>query len=247
MTVFWLIRGSASPPLFYCRWPCSDWSVSWSRLHSSNVDDRVLIDAWDGLASIVQLSMTVFWLVLGRSRLRCSIVLDRVLIGPWVGLASIVILSMTVFWLVRRSVSHSLFYCRWPRSDWSVARSRLHCSIVVDRVLIDPWVGLASIVLLSMTVFWFVRRSVSHPLFYCAWPCSDRSVGRSLIHCSIVDDRFLIDPYVGLASIVHLSMTVFWLVYRSVSPPLFYWAWPCSDWSWGFFLVSIVLLSMSVF
>ena len=157
MTVFWLIRGSASPPLFYCRWPCSDWPVSRSRLHSSIVDDRVLID-------------------------------------PWVGLASIVLLSMTVFWLIRMSVSPPLFYFRWPYSDWSVGRSLLHCSSVDYCVLIDPYVGLSCIVLLSITVFWLIRMSVSPPLFYCRLLCSDWSVGRSLLHWSIVDDRVLIDP-----------------------------------------------------
>ena len=153
MTAFWLVRSSVSPPLFYCRRPFSHWSVCRSRLHCSLVDDRVLICPYVGLASIVLLSMTMFWLVT-RS------VSSPLFYCAWpcsdlslVGLVSVVLLCMTVFWLVRRLVSHPLFYCRWPRSDWSVVRSRLHCSIVDDRVLIDPWVGLASIVLLSMTMF----------------------------------------------------------------------------------------------
>ena len=192
MTVFWFVRRSVSHPLFYCAWPCSDWSVGLSRIHFSIVDDRFLIDPYVGLASIVHLSITVFWLVLrsvsspmfysawqcsdwsvGRSRIHCSIVHDRVLIGPYVGLASIVLLSMTVFSLIRMSVSPPLFTCRWPCSDWSIGRSRLHCSIAHDRVLIGPEVFSSS------------------PLFYCRCPCSNWSVGRSHLHCSHVDERVL--------------------------------------------------------
>ena len=130
----------------------------------------------------------------GRSRLRCCLVDDFVLFGPLVGLASIVLLSMTVLWLIDRSVSPSLFTCRWPCSDWSVGRSRIHCSIAHDHFLICPSVGLVSVVLLCMTVFWLVRRSVSHPLFYCRWPCSCSSVRRSRLHWSLVEGRFLIGP-----------------------------------------------------
>ena len=157
MTVFWLVRRAVSPALFYCRWPCSDWSVGRSRLHCSHVDDCVLTE-------------------------------------QEVGIVSIVLLSMSVFWFIRGSASPPLFYCRWPYSNWSVGRSRLHNSIVDDRVLIDPWVGLASIVLLSMTVFCLIRSSVSPPLIYYRWPCSDWSEGRPRLHCSIVDDSVLIDP-----------------------------------------------------
>ena len=196
--------------------PCSDWSIGRSPLHCSLIDNRVWIGPKVGLASIVLLSKTMSWLVrrsvspylfycvwpcshwsLSGSRLHCSIVYDRVLIGPSVSLASIVLLSMTV-----------------TCSDWSIGRSHLHCSLVDDRVLIGLKVGLASIVLSLMTVFLLVRRSVSLPLFSCRWPCSDWSVGRSHLRCSIAHELVLIGPW-------------------SVSSPLFLCAWPCSDWSVG--------------
>ena len=140
-----------------------------------------------------------------------------------------------------------------PCSDWSICRSHLHCSLVDDRVLFGPKVCLASIVLLLMTVFWLVRRSVWLPLFSCRWPCSDCSVGRSHLCCSIAHDRVLIGPWsvssplfycawpcsdwsVG-RSRIHCSIvddsTVFWLIHRSVSPPLFTCRWPGSHWSLG--------------
>ena len=194
MTVFWLVHRSVSPPLFSCRWPCSDWSEGRSRLRCSIEHNRVLIGPWS-------VSSPLFYCVwpcsdwsVGWSRFHCSLVDDRVLIGPKVSLASIVLLLMTVFWLVRRSVSPPLFSCRWPCSDWSAGRSRLRCCHVDNSVLFGPLVGLASIVLLSMTMLWLIRRLVSPPLFTCRWPCSHWSVGRSRLHCSLVDDRVLFGP-----------------------------------------------------